>query len=322
MFIFSFQGYSFFLLLGIICLLKSVKCYNFIYYFLRYLRFKYYSKISVTMQKRIFGLFFLLFIAVGLSGQTYMEYVKQALEAMSMDSTDLAEQWFREAMRVEPAQRSNAMIYYQIAQMYKYKGRNEKALEYYTMGLNTAPHNVTLRMARGGLYLLMGNLNKALVDYSDVLDWNEDQKDALFMRAYIYKEKHLYKEARADYETLLELDPANEEARIGLVIVNENDNRPREAMEQINAMIIQTPDHAVLFAIRAGMEQARKQYEAAEDDFTTAIELDPGNVDYFINRASLYIETKREKEARADLDKAMELGANPDDVASLRHELR
>ena len=164
-------------------------------------------------------------------------------------------------------------------------------------------------MARAKLYMQLGNKEKALVDYSDVLDWKADEQEALFMRAYIYTEQRLYEKARTDYEALLKLNPAHEEARIGLVLLNEKDNRPREAMEQINAMVAAAPDHA-------------KQYEAAEADFTKAISLEPKNIDYLLNRAALYIETKRKKEARADLDKAMELGANPEDVASMRHELR
>ena len=190
------------------------------------------------------------------------------------------------------------------------------------MGLNVAPHVLPLRMARANLYLQLGNKEKALVDYSDVLDWKTDEQEALFMRAYIYTEQRLYKKARADYEALLKLNPAHEEARIGLVLLNEKDNRPREAMDQINAMIAAAPDHAILYAIRAGLEQTRKLYEAAEEDFTKAIELDPENMDYLLNRAAFYIETKRKKEARADLDRALELGANPDEVASMRHELR
>ena len=177
-------------------------------------------------------------------------------------------------------------------------------------------------MARAKLYMQLGNKEKALVDYSDVLDWKADEQEALFMRAYIYTGQRLYRRARADYEALLKLNPAHEEARIGLVLLNEKDNRPREAMEQINAMVAAAPDHAILYAVRAGLEQTRKQYEAAEADFTKAISLEPKNIDYLLNRAALYIETKRKKEARADLDKAMELGANPEDVASMRHELR
>ena len=252
----------------------------------------------------------LCLVAVAAQAQSYKEYVRKALDAMSMDSTEMAERLFREAMRVEPAQRSNAMIYYQIGRMQEHRGKLEKALESYTMGLNVAPHVLPLRMARAKLYMQLGNKEKALVDYSDVLYWKADEQEALFMRA------------RTDYEALLKLNPAHEEARIGLVLLNEKDNRPREAMEQINAMVAAAPDHAILYAVRAGLEQTRKQYEAAEADFTKAISLEPKNIDYLLNRAALYIETKRKKEARADLDKAMELGANPEDVASMRHELR
>jgi Flp pilus assembly protein TadD len=93
-------------------------------------------------------------------------------------------------------------------------------------------------------------------------------------------------------------------------------------MEQINAMIATSPDHAMFYAIRAGMEQDRKQYEAAEEDFNRAIELEPGNTDYLLNRAMLYIATNRKKEARMDLDKALQLGADANEVASMRHLLR
>jgi tetratricopeptide (TPR) repeat protein len=254
--------------------------------------------------------------------QTYKDYVRQALSAMSEDSMEQAEQMFREAMRIEPAQRSNAMIYYQIGRMQERREKYEKALESYTMGLNIASHLLPLRMARASLYMRLGNLDKALVDYSDVLDWKEDEQDALFMRAYIYTEQRLYKKARADYEALLRINPSHEKARVGLVLLNDKDNRPREAMEQINAMIATSPDYAMFYAIRAGMEQDRKQYEAAEEDFNRAIELEPGNTDYLLNRAMLYIATNRKKEARMDLDKALQLGADANEVASMRHLLR
>ena len=218
-------------------------------------------------------------VVTKVQSQSYKEYVRQALAAMSVDSTDEAEKMFREAMRIEPASRSNAMIYYQIGRIQERRNKLEKALESYTMGLNISAHVLPLRMARASLYMRLGNYDKALNDYSDVLDWKTDEQEALFMRAYIYTEKRLYKKARADYEALIKLNPNHEEARIGLVLLNEKDNRPREAMEQINVMIATTPNHAVLYAIRAGLEQTRKLYEAAEDDFNKAISLDPANTD-------------------------------------------
>lgn len=260
--------------------------------------------------------------AAAARGQSYEEYVRQALDALATDSEEVSERLFREAMRVEPARRSNAMIYYRIGRMQEHRGKLEKALDNYTMGLNIAPDIVPLRMARAGLYVQLGNKEKALADYSDVLDRRPREQEALFMRAYVYTGQRLYQKARADYEALLSLNPAHEEGRIGLVLLNEKDNRPREAMDQINAMVAAAPGRAVLYAVRAGLEQAHGQYEAAEEDFSKAISLDPGNIDYRLNRAALYIETRRKAEARADLDKALELGANPGDVASMRHGLR
>ena len=140
----------------------------------------------------------LCLVAVATQAQSYKEYVRKALDAMSTDSTEVAERLFREAMRVEPAQRSNAMIYYQIGRMQEHRGKLEKALESYTMGLNVAPHVLPLRMARAKLYMQLGNKEKALVDYRDVLDWKADEQEALFMRAYIYTEQRLYKKTRTD----------------------------------------------------------------------------------------------------------------------------
>lgn len=258
----------------------------------------------------------------GVQAQSYDDYVRRGLSAAAADSLAEAEHLFREAMRLEPAQRSNAMLHYYIGQIQEKRQETDLALESYTMGLNIAPHLVPLRMGRAALYMQLNRKEMALLDYSDILDWKPDYTDALFMRAYIYSEQKLYKKARTDYEALLKIEPSNEKAQIGLVLVNDKDNRPREAMEQINAMIATSPDHAILYAVRAGMEHGRKLYELAEIDFQKAVTLDPENPDFLICRAMLYIDIKENKKARADLEKALQLGGDAQTVASLMHQIR
>lgn len=264
----------------------------------------------------------LCLMTVTLQAQSYKDYVQKAFDAMAADSLDLAENLFCEAMRLEPAQRSNAMLYYYIGQIQERRGQTDLAMESYAMGLNIAPHLIPLRMGRAALYMHLGRPEKALVDYSDILDWKPDYVEALFMRAYIYAGQKLYKKAREDYEALLKIDPQHEEAQIGLILVNDKDNRPREAMEQVNALITASPDHAILYAVRAGMEHGRKLYELAEMDFAKAIALEPGNADYYISRAMLYTDTGDKKKARADLEQALKLGADEQTVASMLHNLR
>ena len=132
--------------------------------------------------KKLLSVFCLCACVMGVQAQshgTYKEYVRRALEAISDDKTEDAEELFREAMKAEPAQRSNAMIYYQIGRIQEHRGKPRKALQSYTQGLNIAPHVLPLRMARARLYMEMGNQEKALVDYSDVLDWKEDEEEAV-----------------------------------------------------------------------------------------------------------------------------------------------
>lgn len=252
---------------------------------------------------------------------TYQDYVKQALAAMAVDSLQQADSLFKQALKAQPAQRSNALIYYQLGRMAEYQGHTLQAFEYYDMGLNIAPHVLPLRLARGGLFVQTHQEDKAISDYSDVLDWKPMHEEALFMRAFLYSEKRLYKKARIDYEALLRQQPRHVKARAGLALLNDKDGRPREALEQMNALVTLHPDSAWLYALRGGMLQSRKLYEAAEADFTQAIQLSPAQADYYLSRARLYADTRRKKQALADLDKALSLGADPMTIASLKHEI-
>ena len=131
-----------------------------------------------------------------------------------------------------------------------------------------------------------------------------------------------YKGARADYEHLLRLQPTREEALLGLALLNEEDNRPREAMEQVNNIIQLYPNHATNYVVRGGMEQERKQYEAAIYDFDKAIQLEPENPEHYLSRANCYLAMKRRKLARRDIEHARSLGADTKVVAQLMAGLK
>lgn len=117
------------------------------------------------------------------------------------------------------------------------------------------------------------------------------------------------------------MDGNNEDAVLGLVLLNDKDNRPKEAMDQINLLIQKNPQRAEFYAVRAEMEVNRKAFESAEVDFKKAIDLDPENITYYINRAQYYIQTKQRSAARADLKKARSLGADAGELADLYQKI-
>ena len=248
---------------------------------------------------------------------TYEACVKRAMSLMEHDSLSQAESTLRMALEMQPALKANALLYRHIAQICEQQGRNEEALENYTLGVNLAPEVVSLRMDRASLYVRLNQTERAIYDYTCALDVEEDRVDALFFRAYLYMEQRDYKKARADYEHLVRLQPTNENALLGLALLNDKDNRPREAMEQMDNLVRIFPTHAILYAIRGGMKQRRRLYEGALKDLNTAIELEPGNADFYVSRATLYLDMRKKKLARQDLQMAVSCGADAKELSSL-----
>ena len=245
----------------------------------------------------------------------YQRLVRQAVTAMEDDSLQQAEILFHQALKEAPAAQGNALIWGHLASIAERTGREKEALDDYQIALGLSPHTMGLLLGRASLYLKLGREDRALVDYNDVLDLREDHPEALLMRAYIYQRQRKYKEARKDYEQLLRVQPTHEQALIGLALVNDNDRRPQEAMENIHRVVDLFPTHAAGYAIRAGMELDRGQYELAETDFTEAIRLEPKNPQYYLGRARLYSQMKNKRRAREDVREAARLGASAEEVA-------
>jgi Tfp pilus assembly protein PilF len=65
------------------------------------------------------------------------------------------------------------------------------------------------------------------------------------------------------------------------------------------------------------MYQKRRNYELALRDMNRAIELEPENPDFYISRALLYKDFRKDALAVADFRKAVSLGASPQECAAM-----
>ena len=109
----------------------------------------------------------------------------------------------------------------------------------------------------------------------------------------------------------------HEDGRLGLAILNSKDSRPREAMEQLDALVLLFPTHARHYLARCGLYEQRKEYEKAMKDVGEALDLEPDNPECYLTRASLYLAMKKKRLARQDCQTAISLGASPEHVAPL-----
>ena len=188
---------------------------------------------------------------VALCAQTYQQLSEKAIEYIEMDSLHKAEELLLQALKLEPKNAKNAMLFSNLGLVQRRMGEYDKALESYSFALNFAPLAVPILLDRAAINLEMGNTDRAYTDYCLVLDEDKQNKEALLMRAYIYVLRRDYPAARIDYNRLLELDPQNYSGRLGLATLEQKEGKFKEALEILNKMIAATPEDATLYIARA-----------------------------------------------------------------------
>ena len=115
---------------------------------------------------------FLIYI-IGVSpvfAQTYQELSDRAIACTEQDSLAQAENYIRQALKLEPANPHNALLFSNLGTIQRRQRDYDQALESYTYALNIAPRAVPILLNRAALNLEMGRNEQARVDYSLVLE--------------------------------------------------------------------------------------------------------------------------------------------------------
>ena len=264
-------------------------------------------------RKYLFLLLFSIF-SISLSAQTYQELSEKAVECVGKDSLAQAEDLLKQALRLEPKNPHNALLFSNLGLVQRKLGRYNDAVESYTYALNIAPLAVPILLNRAAIYLEQGMQDKAYVDYCQVMDVDKKNTEALLMRAYIYMLRRDYKGARLDYQRLLEIDPKNYNGRLGLATLEQKEGKFRESLDLLNQLLVEFPEDAVLYVARADVERDMKHEDLALVDLDEAIRLAPNSVDAYLLRGDIYLDQKKKSQAKADFEKAISLGVPPADV--------
>lgn len=240
--------------------------------------------------------------------QTYDELIDKAMDAVEQDSLLLAENYFKEALRLEPANMRNSLLFSNLGTIQRRMGKKEEALESYSLALNKTPFSVTMLLNRASLLMEMDYLDRAFTDYCDVLDIDRKNPEALMYRAYIYMKRRQYQEARLDYRSYLEMNPENKTARLGMALVNQKDRRFQESLEEFNRLIVDYPKDASLLKARAELEVDMNLLDMALLDLENAARLTPDDPEIYVMCGDIYLLQDKKREAYVAFEKAIELG--------------
>lgn len=263
--------------------------------------------------------------------QTYEELGNRAVDAIGRDSLALAEEYILQALKLEPANPHNALLFSNLGTIQRRCGEYEKALESYTFALNVAPRAVPILLNRAALYLEQGKNDLAQADYSLALDMESDNREALLMRAYIYMQKRDYKAARADYGRLLKLVPQSYNGRLGLATLAHKEEKYEESLSLLNGMIadkmdgdtlISDPLCAVLYVARAGVEKDMQHADLALIDLEEGLRLDDAQPEAYLMRGQIYLSLKKKELAKQDFERAASLGVPQAEIRELLRQCK
>lgn len=258
--------------------------------------------------KRVQLLIVAYFMGLQLFAQTYDELINHAMDAIEKDSLYQAEGYLKKALQLEPANMRNALLFSNLGTVQRRMGKNKEALESYSLALNLTPYSITMLLNRASLYLEMDYMDKAYVDYCNVIDLDAKNTEALQFRAYIYMRRRQYQEAKNDYQSLLETLPDDKTARIGIAMVNQKMQRYREALEEFNRLIVDYPKDVSLLKARAELEVDMNTLDLALLDLENAVRMAPNDAELYVMCGEIYLAQGRKREAYVAFEKAVELG--------------
>lgn len=247
-------------------------------------------------------------IVAGLRAQSYKEVVEQAMNYTFKDSLTQAEELFKKALKMDPKNARNALLFSNLGTVQKRLGKTDEAIKSYTLGLNITPYATSILLNRAALYLDKGMVDKAYLDYSNVIDLLPENIEARLFRAYIYMNRREFDEARVDYNVVVRKDPKHKSARIGLIMLDQYAGKPRAAHNGLNLLITDYPDDPSLLRMRANLELDENYPDAALEDLKAAIKIDPQNTETICQLGDVYLLLHKKNDAKKAYEKAIDLG--------------
>lgn len=151
-------------------------------------------------------------------------------------------------------------------------------------------------VAEGYSMLLRGDFNAALGLYDKVLSDDPANLQALIGRAASLHKLRRLEEARAAYERVLGADPGNREALTNLLAIVAADE-PQEAVARLRDLARQAPGFSPVIGQLGLLYGRMGATDAAIEELTRAVSLDPGNLLYRYNLAVLLDRAGRRAEA-------------------------
>lgn len=224
-----------------------------------------------------------------------------------------AESTIISALRLEPANYTNSMLFSNLGVVRTEQGKYKDAVEAFNLGLSIAPESKSILNNRARTFMLMNDYDGALTDIDESLRLDSIQEWPLQMRGLIRISRNDTIGAKHDLLLLAKNFYKNDKAFSGLARVAEMEGNNEDAIKYYDEAITINDDPDIRSA-RILLKIKMEKYSEASKDIRESLEKHPQYPLFFVWRGYLHRLNYRYEEADADKKSAISKGVDPEFV--------
>lgn len=236
-----------------------------------------------------------------------MEAVEAADKAIAKEDWLKAISSLDRAMTLEPDNTGNIMLLSNLGMIQHRIGQDSLAIVTLSEAHRRAPRSVTILLNRAGVLTGMGRDREAMDDYARVIELDSMETDARFNHGLLSMRHRRFADAKADFDWLERKHPTLTKAKIGQAALHSALGEYAEAIPYYTE-ILEYYKEPEFYGARAYCYLMTDRLQEASDDIAAALEKAPDDGELYLYRAALNKMRYRPDDARADAQRAVELG--------------
>ncbi|MDO4570686.1 MAG: tetratricopeptide repeat protein [Planctomycetia bacterium] len=190
----------------------------------------------------------------------------------------------------------------------------ENTEKYYREALDMDPDNAMVLESCGAACLELERYDDALRYFQDALDLDPDSPDALYGRGRTFFSLDKIAEALADLTRAIKLDPENSLAWGMLGQLKLHLEEFECALHCLNKALELDPE-LLIYDFRASAKRGLGDLDGTLEDLDLALEYEPENVEFLLEKGVLLIEMQRYQDALPVFDTLVQMDSQPDHLS-------
>jgi len=235
------------------------------------------------------------------------EYIQTAHEHHLAGDLDLAENMYREIVKVEP---DNAIIYNDLGNLLQEREQFDEAINCYQKAIELNPKFPGAYFNLGETFQNKGRLEDAMDCYKRVIELYPEFPGTYYNLGNIFEDKGLFDEAVTHYKKTIQLDSHHAMAHYTLGNVFQKMKHIDKAIEYYQNAIQIDPNFAEAYNDLGISCREKGQLDEAVSYYRTALQLNPNFAEAYNNLGIVLQEKGRLDEAVSCYEKTLKLSPN------------